>query len=139
MKIGPQRLLKTKWQKSDPQSLLKTNQLRDIRGKVLHVIGRKQVSSFARVLPKVEGSNVPQLGCLGRIPFRVRDGALTRKNVKNEDRTGYVYENTGGSDKMSIELPASYTKLHRFLQIRQQSRDFLHGLGDKSRHKCKTP
>jgi len=30
-------------------------------------------------------------------------GGLTLKDVKNEGWTDYVYENTGGNDKMSIE------------------------------------
>jgi hypothetical protein len=35
--------------------------------------------------------------------FRIRNGGLTLKDVKNEDRTGYVHENTAESDKMSSE------------------------------------
>ena len=35
--------------------------------------------------------------------FKVRNGALTRRDVKNEDRTDYVHENTGDGDKMFSE------------------------------------
>jgi len=42
--------------------------------------------------------------CRGRLNtnmlFKVRNGALTHKDVKNEDRTDYIYENTGTRDKM---------------------------------------
>jgi hypothetical protein len=33
--------------------------------------------------------------------FKVRNGALTHKDVKNEDRPDYVYENKGASDTMT--------------------------------------
>ena len=33
---------------------------------------------------------------------------LTRRDVKNEGRTGYVYENKGNGDKMSDEKHAIY-------------------------------
>jgi hypothetical protein len=35
--------------------------------------------------------------------FRVRNGELTRREIKNEDRTGYIHENKGDGDKMSSE------------------------------------
>ena len=40
--------------------------------------------------------------------FKVRNGGLTLRDVKNEDRTGYVYENTGDDDKMSCEKHGFY-------------------------------
>jgi hypothetical protein len=33
----------------------------------------------------------------------VRNGALTLKDVKNEDRSDYVHENTGDADTMSSD------------------------------------
>jgi hypothetical protein len=39
------------------------------------------------------------------------NGALSLRDVKNEDRSGYVYENTGDDDKMSCEKPGFYTKM----------------------------
>jgi hypothetical protein len=36
--------------------------------------------------------------------FRVGNGALTLRDVKNEGRPGYVHENTGEDDKMSCEM-----------------------------------
>jgi hypothetical protein len=44
--------------------------------------------------------------------FKVRNGALTLRDVKNEDRPGDVYENTGDGDKMSGEKTGFYTKIH---------------------------
>jgi hypothetical protein len=38
-------------------------------------------------------------------------GAQTHKDVKNEDRTGYVYENKWHDDKMSSEKHGFYTKM----------------------------
>jgi hypothetical protein len=46
---------------------------------------------------------------------------LTLRDVKNEDRSGYVYENTGNYDKMSGEKTGFYTKMHPFHDNRQQS------------------
>jgi hypothetical protein len=46
---------------------------------------------------------------------------LAQKDVKNEGRSGYVYENTGDDDKMSGELPVFYTKKHPIHHHRQES------------------
>jgi hypothetical protein len=35
--------------------------------------------------------------------FQGPNGALTRRDVKNEDRSGYVHENTEIDDKMSAD------------------------------------
>jgi hypothetical protein len=37
--------------------------------------------------------------------------APTRRDVKNEDRSGYVHENTGDVDKISSEKQAFYRKM----------------------------
>jgi hypothetical protein len=44
---------------------------------------------------------------------RSETGGLTLRDVKNEDRPGYVHENTGDGDKMSREKHGFYTKMHR--------------------------
>ena len=49
------------------------------------------------------------------------NGALTLRDVKNEDRPGYVYENTGDDDKMAGAKTGFYMKMHPFHHIRQQS------------------
>ena len=43
----------------------------------------------------------------------VRRGALTLRDVKNEDRTDYVYENTENDDKMSRERNGFLRKIHQ--------------------------
>jgi hypothetical protein len=43
------------------------------------------------------------------------------RDVKNEDRSGYVYENKGDDDKMSGEKTGFYRKMHLFHDNRQQS------------------
>ena len=43
----------------------------------------------------------PPLWRLMKMLFKVRNGGLTLRDVKNEDRTGYVHENKGDDDKMS--------------------------------------
>ena len=54
-----------------------------------------------------------------------RNGALTLRDVKNEDRTGNVYENTGDDDKMSGEKTGFYTKMHPLREDQQESVGFL--------------
>ena len=44
----------------------------------------------------------------GQLPIEdwgARSGALPPRDVKNEDRTDYVYENTGLIDKMADNVP----------------------------------
>ena len=53
------------------------------------------------LMQRLEDSSLRQLWRLTNMLFRVRNGALTPRDVKNEDRPGYVYENTGDDDKMS--------------------------------------
>jgi len=54
----------------------------------------------------MEDSALHQLWRLTNVLFKVRNGALTLRDVKNEDRPGYVHGNTGEDDKMSSEKPA---------------------------------
>ncbi|MGA3168845.1 MAG: hypothetical protein ABSF14_22315 [Terriglobia bacterium] len=54
----------------------------------------------AMFLQRIEDSCLRQLWRLTNTLMKVRNGALTRKDVKNEDRPDYVYENKGESDTM---------------------------------------
>jgi hypothetical protein len=56
----------------------------------------------------MEDSSLRQLWRLTNMLFRVRTGGLSLRDVKNEDRPGYVHENTGDDDKLSIEKHAIY-------------------------------
>jgi hypothetical protein len=53
--------------------------------------------------------------------LRVRNGALTLRDVRNEGTTGDVHENTGDGDKMSSEKHGFYTKMHPLRPNRQES------------------
>jgi hypothetical protein len=48
----------------------------------------------------MEDSSLRPLWRLTKVLFRVRNGALTHKDVKNEDRPGDVFENKGSDDTM---------------------------------------
>jgi hypothetical protein len=48
-------------------------------------------------------------------------GTLTLRDVKNEGRSGYVYENTGNDDKMSSYKTGFYTKMHPLRDNRHPS------------------
>ena len=45
--------------------------------------------------------------------FKIRHGALTLKDGKNEDWSGDVYENTGRATKCTPINPAFYTKMYQ--------------------------
>jgi hypothetical protein len=49
----------------------------------------------------MEDSRLRHLQRLTNVLFKVRNGALTHKDVKNEDRPGDMYENKGEMDKMA--------------------------------------
>ena len=49
------------------------------------------------------------------------DGALSHKNIKSEDRSGYMHENTGKLTKYHAINAAFYTKMHQLHDNRQQS------------------
>jgi hypothetical protein len=55
-------------------------------------------------MQRIEDSSLRRLWRLMNMLFRVRDGQMTPRDVKNGDRSGYVHENTGDSDKMSGEI-----------------------------------
>jgi hypothetical protein len=52
-----------------------------------------------------EDSRLRQLWQLTHTLIKITNGALPHKDVKNEDRPDYVYENKGESDKMDDNLP----------------------------------
>ena len=54
----------------------------------------------AMFLQRIEDSCLRQLWRLTNTLMKVRNGALTRKDVKNEDRPDYVYEKKGVDDIM---------------------------------------
>jgi hypothetical protein len=49
----------------------------------------------------MEDSSLRQLWRLTNVLFKVRNGALTHRDVKNEGTSGDMYENKGASDIMS--------------------------------------
>jgi hypothetical protein len=55
------------------------------------------------LMQRMEDSNLRRLWRLTNILFRVRNGPLTVRDVKNEGTSGDVYENKGNDDKMSAE------------------------------------
>jgi hypothetical protein len=74
---------------------------------------------------KVENPNFRQVWRLTNLPTTLRNGAMTLRDVKNEDRPGYVHENKDDYDKMSGEKHGSYTKMHPLRDNRQQSKGLL--------------
>ena len=79
----------------------------------------------ALLLQRMEDSSLRKLWRLTNMLFRVRNGGLTLRDVKNEDRPGYVHENKDDDDKMSGEKHGSYTKMHPLRDNRHQSVGFL--------------
>jgi hypothetical protein len=55
----------------------------------------------ATFLQRMKDPRLRPLWRLTHTLIKVRNGALTQKDVKNEDRTDYVYENKCESDNMS--------------------------------------
>ncbi|MGA3166752.1 MAG: hypothetical protein ABSF14_11610 [Terriglobia bacterium] len=55
----------------------------------------------AMFLQRMKDPRLRPLWRLTHTLIKVRNGALTQKDVKNEDRTDYVYENKCESDNMS--------------------------------------
>jgi hypothetical protein len=51
-------------------------------------------------LQRMKDSRLRPLWQLTHTLIKVRNGALTHKDVKNEDRPDYVHENKGEGDKM---------------------------------------
>ena len=52
---------------------------------------------------------------------RFETGELIQRDVKNEDRSGYVYENKGDDDNMSYEKHGHFTKMHQLHGNQHQS------------------
>jgi hypothetical protein len=55
------------------------------------------------LMQRMEDSSLRQLWRLTNMLFRIRNGVLTCRDVKNGDRSDYVYENKGDGDKMSSQ------------------------------------
>jgi hypothetical protein len=55
---------------------------------------------------------VPPWWRLPHVLFKVRNGALTPRDVRNEGRSGYVHENTGEGTKCTPKKRPFYTKMH---------------------------
>ncbi len=62
---------------------------------------------------------------LTNVLFKVRNQALTRRDVKNGTTSGDVYENTGDDDKISSEKHGHFTKMHSLREDQQESVGFL--------------
>ena len=54
----------------------------------------------ATFLQRIEGSRLRPRRRLTNVLIKVRNGALTPRDVKNEGTSGDVYENKGASDTM---------------------------------------
>jgi hypothetical protein len=70
-------------------------------------------------MPSREGSNLRPLWrlCQSLDKQKVTNGTPPpQRDVKNEDRSGYVYENKWSHDKLSDEIPAIYIELTRILK-----------------------
>ena len=61
----------------------------------------------------LRGFRPTSFGRLRPVLSSVRKGALTLRDVKNEDRTDYVYENTENDDKMSRKKNGFLRKMHQ--------------------------
>ena len=61
----------------------------------------------------------------GRRYISVRKGALTLRDVKNEDRPGYVHENKSRTTKCHAKNAAFYTKMHLLGDNRQQRMEII--------------
>jgi hypothetical protein len=72
-------------------------------------------------MQRMEDSSLGQLWRLTNVLFKVRNGALTQKDVKNEGTSGDVYENKWVHDTMPIIDRASWPKMHKFRDNERQS------------------
>ncbi|MGA3164813.1 MAG: hypothetical protein ABSF14_01710 [Terriglobia bacterium] len=70
----------------------------------------------ATFLQGMKNSRLRPLWRLTHTLIKVRNGALTHKDVKNEDRSGDVYENKGESDKMDDNRDDLVTENSRIVQ-----------------------
>jgi hypothetical protein len=67
----------------------------------------------ATFLQRMKDPRLRPLWQLTHTLIKVRNGALTHKDVKNEDRPDYVYENKGTSDKMDDNRADFVTEIDR--------------------------
>ena len=67
------------------------------------------------------GKCLPQFRRLTNMLIKVRNGALTHRDVKNEGTSGDVYENKGLATKCTHINTAFYTKMHELHGNERQS------------------
>ena len=72
------------------------------------------VSIVGGELKGVEHPDFRRCWRLAKTQSKVRNGALTLRDVKNEGTSGDVYENKGEDDKMSFEKPPVYMKMYEW-------------------------
>jgi len=68
------------------------------------------------LLQRMEDAHLRRLWRLTNTLIKVRQGGLTPRDVKNEDRSGNVYENKGSDDKMPDEKSDTSAGLMPILQ-----------------------
>jgi len=73
----------------------------------------------------MEDFSLRQLWRLTNVLFRVRNGALIHKDVKNEDRTDYVYEKKWRMTQCPRINTIFWPRMHRFRDNGRQSMGFL--------------
>ena len=76
----------------------------------------------ALLMQRMEDSSLRQLWRLTNMLFRVRNGALTLRDVKNEDRTpGMCMKTQATMTKCPAKNTAFYRKMHQLRDNRQKS------------------
>jgi len=79
---------------------------------------RSRRVEFRRHAPKDDSAQLmqrPEFLRLTNMLFRVRNGGLTLRDVRNEGTSGDVHENKGDDDKMSSEKHGFYTKMPQLI------------------------
>jgi hypothetical protein len=65
------------------------------------------------LMQRMKHSSLRPLWRLTNVLFKVRNGALAHRDVKNEGTSGDVYENKGVSDTMTDNLSVFWQSFHR--------------------------
>jgi hypothetical protein len=65
------------------------------------------------LMQRMKHSSLRPLWRLTNVLFKVRNGALAHRDVKNEGTSGDVYENKGVSDTMTDNLLVFWQRFHR--------------------------
>jgi hypothetical protein len=64
-------------------------------------------------MQRMKHSRLRPLWRLTNVLFKVRNGALAHRDVKNEGTSGDVYENKGVNDTMTDNLSVFWQRFHR--------------------------